>query len=314
LAKTEAAFAGTAENVTLSGVTITEFANPAGITGAISGRGGRSWTIVGVTSTLNHARGVTLGPRSKILYSTLSNNGQLGIGGTPHNGLIDANEVSDNNQLGFSPEVEAGGIKLGAAVNAHVQGNFVTDNMGSGIWCDESCKGVVIENNYVDHNSTQGIFYEISYDGVIRDNVVTDNGYRKLDQGLYGANILVSSSGSSRNSQAGVVVSANMVAGGTNGIGVIQGDRSKWAAPFGPHIVKDVYVHDNEIRMEEGASGAADGTGTNLFTTRHNRFDYNVYYLGNLEGQYFRWMNGPRDKDEWGAFGQDPHGSFYSSQ
>ena len=75
--------------------------------------------------------------------------------------------------------------------------------------------------------------------------------------------------------------------GNYNGITLIDsGDRARSRpAPHGPHILQNVWVHGNTITGFTGQTGAfEDHHDPAIFTTNHNRFDANRYYVGSLTG------------------------------
>jgi parallel beta-helix repeat protein len=255
-----------------------------------------------------------MGSRTRVIGNLIVHNGQLGVGGVPVDSLIADNQVAYNNEpVTFAPSWEAGGIKFGAARNSVIRNNYVHDNGSSGIWCDVNSKDIVIAGNRVSHNLYQGILYEISYDAVIRNNVVTGNGSGRAGRSLYGANILISSSGSSQGSARGIDIHGNRVAAGRNGIGVIQQDRSRNVARFGPHVVTGVHVHDNVITMARGVTGAVNYQGTGPLTRQDVRFDDNTYYLATRHGHYFRWRGYSLRAVGWRGYRNDTSGRFRRS-
>jgi parallel beta-helix repeat protein len=306
------AFTSSESSITIKGFTVEKFANPAGgANAAVSATRGSGWTIADNLVRLNHGKGITGGYESRILDNTVVHNGQMGIGGSPNSGLIEGNEIAFNNDLGFITAWESGGLKIGGTKNIVIRNNYSHDNDGSGIWVDVASKDALIEGNRVIDNTHQGIFFEISYDSVIRNNVAQGNGFGRDIGGMYGSNIFVSSSGSSTGSNAGVEVYGNTVAGGANGIGIIQANRIGDKATFGPHRTQDVYVHDNDITLSAGAmTGGHDSTGTALYTSGNNRFENNTYHLASSTGTFFSWMNKPATKAQWVEYGNDNTGTF----
>jgi parallel beta-helix repeat protein len=176
----------------------------------------------------------------------------------------------------------------------------VHHNVGPGLWTDVDNINTVFEKNVVEDNTGTGIFHEISYDAIIRNNQVRRNGHSTCNW-LYGAGILVAHS-------SNVEVHGNTVEDNCNGIVGIQQDRG--AGPYGPHELKNLYVHDNTVRMPSGQSGIADGSGGNaVYTSRNNRFESNSYSI-RLGEPAFGWMNQAMTKAQWQAAGQDKAGTF----
>ena len=47
-----------------------------------------------------------------------------------------------------------------------------------------------------------------------------------------------------------------------------------------------------------------------IFTGWNNHFDYNTYYLGDVNGRNFQWNDQERTRSEWQGYGNDIHGTF----
>jgi parallel beta-helix repeat protein len=172
--------------------------------------------------------------------------------------------------------------------------NFVHHNHGNGIWLDINNVGYLVEGNRVEDNYGQGIFVEISYGGKILNNEVRRNGLERGGSWLYGAGILIAHS-------PDVEVAGNTVEDNANGIAGIQQDR-------GDHILENLWVHDNVVRMSRGRTGVGDATGSGAYS-RNNRFDRNTYVLAGT-AKYFTWNGGTLSDNEWRAAGQDVQGTF----
>ena len=228
-------------------------------------------------------------------------NGQLGIGGGDgHTDIqVEGNEIASNNQAGFDPLWEAGGTKFWATTNLVVRGNTVHHNLGPGLWTDTDNRGTLYENNIVEDNRGSGIFHEVSYAAVIRNNSLRRNGE---DSGVWsgGAGILISAS-------SDVEVYGNLVEDNANAIVGMQQNRG--SGPFGPYLVRNLYVHDNTLRMAVGLNGIIEDVGNSApFTSRNNRWQSNTYYLG-TNRSYFAWL-GIRTETEWQNYGNDTTGMF----
>jgi hypothetical protein len=91
----------------------------------------------------------------------------------------------------------------------------------------------------------------------------------------------------------------------------ICSDRAAEApAPYGAHVVRNVWVHDNRITMSTGqTTGAVQDVGdTAVYTTRHNRFEANTYYLTSLTEPHFSWNDTDLNWIQWRVVGNDPEG------
>ena len=298
---TERAFYGQTNNVTISGFTVEKYANPAQH-GAIDSRNdnrdstsGSNWLIIGNKVRLNHGVGIKAAHNARVVDNHIHSNGQLGIGVVGNNPLVEGNEIANNGLLGYEFDWERGGSKFAGTVGAVVRDNNVHDNIGRGLWADVNAYDTLFEGNVVVSNTHAGIFYEISYVATIRDNYIASNGY--ADQAwLWGGGIVIAGS-------PDVEIYNNTLVNNADGIAVLQQDRSSDAAQFGPHIIQNIYVHNNNITMTQGLNGVAQDMGDNaVFTSRNNRFADNVYDTGT--GNFFEWDNRQLNLDGWQAYGQ----------
>jgi len=304
LSVTEHAFLGDADDVAIRDLVIEKYATPAQL-GAVQaqvpgdGERGSGWTIEGVEIRFNHGAGLRTGDGTVVRNSFIHHNGQLGVavsGGTDV--LLEDTEIAWNNTAGFSWGWEAGGMKATRTLRLVVRGVYSHDNHGPGLWTDIDARDTLYEDNVVADNFGPGIYHEISYDAVIRGNQVFSNGLGSRDW-LFGAGILVAGS-------SNVEVHDNEVVDNGDGIAAIQQDRG--AGDYGPHVVENLWVHDNTISMSEGHTGVVQDVGNNAVFERNNRFDRNTYV--DVRGQMYAWMNDATDRRGWLAAGQDPNGTW----
>lgn len=296
---TRHAFGGTAQSVTVSGLILEKFANPAQA-GAVDGDRTAGWTVRDNEIRFNHGVGVRTGHRMRLLRNNIHRNGQMGIGGSGNDVLVEGNEIAYNNTAHFEAGWEAGGTKWVATRNLIVRGNNSHHNRGPGLWTDIDNIYTTYEDNVVDDNVGPGIFHEISYDAVIRRNMVRRNGY--------GFTIWMGGAGIEVAASSNVEVYGNTVIDNGNGIGAMQQNRGTGA--YGPWVVQNLWVHDNVITMNRGSTGLVQDIGDNsYFTSRNNRFTNNTYHLG-TNASPFAWMNQWLNESQWRSYGQDVTGTF----
>jgi parallel beta-helix repeat protein len=296
---TRHAFVGGGRHVTIRGLTIEKYANPAQ-NGAIHGNGTTGWVIENNVVRLNHGVGLRIGHEMVVRGNQFLSNGQLGVGGIGDNTLVENNEIAHNNTAGFNWEWEGGGSKWVRTRNLVVRGNYAHHNHGPGLWTDINNIHTLYEGNLVEDNHAAGIFHEISYDAVIRNNTVRRNGWGK-SVWLWGAGILVAAS-------PNVEVYGNTVEENADGIAAIQQNRG--SGMHGPYLVENLHVHGNTITMVSGQTGLAQDVGDlSLYTDRNNRFENNTYHLG-TRSLYFEWMGRAVTERDWRGFGNDSDGSF----
>jgi parallel beta-helix repeat protein len=300
------------DNVRIEGLVIQNYIPPKQ-RGAITAGRGRGddtsgWVIQNCEIAYNQVgSGIRTGTKTQVLNNKIHHNDLLGVnGGGGDSLLIEGNEISHNNYRNmYTWGWELGGAKFTNARWLTVRNNFVHHNEGPGLWTDANSIFVLYEGNRVEDNTGQGIFHEISYDAIIRNNVIARNGWARPFW-YYGSGIMV---GHSPN----VEVYGNTVQDNAHGIAGVQQDRSKWPALYGPHLLKNFYVHDNIVTTTTGrAAAVADMTGSNaIFSgTYRNRFKRNIYHL-NGQATPFAWRGSVQSIAGWQQAGQDRTGTFY---
>jgi len=309
---TRHAFYGTAKNVTIRGLLIEKYANPAqsgAIHGALdpAGPAGHGWVIEDCEVRLNHGEGIHIGPQGRVIHNNLHDNGEFGIAGSGSDILIDGNEIAYNNYAGFNYSWGAGGSKFVFTNGLIVRNNKVHDNEGPGLWTDIENVNVLYENNSTSHNKVAGIFHEISYDAVIRNNTVEEDGFNPKGNGpWWGAGIVISAS-------SNVEVVGNHVINCMNGIVGIQDERGSSKQRGTPYLIRNLYVHNNEITQGQGVAAAIvakPSLGSAPFTSLNNRFQNNVYRLADPKCKCYDWDGKRLNKDEWRSRGQDRDGQW----
>ena len=298
----------TVDDVTVENLVVEQAANEAQV-GAIENRQvepeetGSGWRILHNEVRLNHGVGIGFGDRTTVSGNVIRDQGQMGFGAWGSDSVVSNNEIASNGVAGYSSEWEAGGSKSYLTQDLVLSHNHVHDNRGPGLWADGGNSRTTYEYNLIVDNWGPGIQHEISYDAVIRHNVVTGNGLRSHKGWAWEAGIQIQSSGGVEL----IEVAHNVVSGNANGITLLDsGNRaSEYPAPYGPHVVQNVWVHDNVISMAEGQStGAVQDTGSpNVFTSGNNRFDDNTYRLGSLTGPHFLWGDEDVDWLHWTGSG-----------
>jgi parallel beta-helix repeat protein len=284
------AFRGNANNVTIRGLIIEKYANPAQ-SGAINGSG-TGWTISGNEVRYNWGGGINLKGGYRVVGNNVHHNRQIGLKGGGAGILIENNEIAFNNYRGdYDMSWEAGGTKFISTTDLVVRGNYVHDNHGHGLWSDGNNHGTLYENNTVINNYGSGIFHEISFGAVIRNNRVEGNAFPHSHGGIKVTN------------SEDVEIYGNVVKGNDGGIHAGQNDR-------GGYQLTNLWVHDNTISFSVGWSGLIVNSGGDVFYTgKNNRFDRNTYTLGG-EARPFFWMHDKRSAAEWRNYGLDSSGTI----
>lgn len=297
VSETDAAFSGAAVGVLISNLQIEKYANRAQL-GAIHGDDSLDWTIQHNTIQLNHATGLRLGNGMYVLNNKFDRNGQLGVGGLGDDIILEYNDITNNNIIGYSSGWEAGGTKFVRTDNLLIQRNYVYGNQGHGLWTDIDNSGARVQLNLVDSNRNTGIFHEISNGATFNYNISMNNStYRTI--WLYGAQILISTSPDS--TIFGNTVVVNELGG--NGIGIIQQDRGdEWRSA-------NNFIRDNKVLfMGAGVSGqsglVADYNVDDFYTNGNNVFEENTYIAADDTTPYWRGVDS-YTFPEFQALGQD---------
>jgi hypothetical protein len=292
------AFTGGAHSVTISNMTIEQYACVAQ-SGAINGAvGSLWWTIQGNEIRYNHGRGITSGNGMFISNNRVHHNGQLGMGGGGTNFTVQNNEISYNNYSGYSYYWEAGGLKFAGAHDVMIQYNYSHNNVGPGFWNDIASHFITYNANQASANVVAGIMTEISYNITISNNYIWNDGYNPDGSGIWwGAGILVSNS-------SNVSIYSNVVSNCMDGIGGILANRGN--GPDGqPYLLQNMTVTSNTVTQGAGkAAGIVlEGTGldNSVYTSSNNTFQNNTYNLSNRGGSYFYWLAGPVALNAWAA-------------
>jgi parallel beta-helix repeat protein len=296
---TARAFYGDRPDVTVSGLIIEKYANPAQH-GAIDNRfnnaddGADDWLVIGNEVRWNHGTGIKVGKNAVVQDNFVHHNGQHGLGAVGSGAIFDGNEVAYNGELRYEVDWERGGTKFAGTENIQLINNHVHHNNGPGLWADMNARHMLFANNTVVGNSKAGVYYEISYDAVIRDNYIEGNGFG-FDPWLWGGGIVISSS-------PNVEISGNTVVNNADGIGAVEQDRSRDPARYGPLRIENLYVHHNTVTMSQGSTGVAQDVGDKaVFQSRNNRFEHNTYHIG--AGNWFEWDNRQMSYSSWRGYG-----------
>jgi hypothetical protein len=303
------AFSSSGSAVTIRGLIIEKYANPAQW-GAIHDTG-KGWLIENNEVRLNHGIGIFINTEAVVHLNHIHHNGQLGIGGAGSDILLSGNQVAYNNTVNFDymgSDGEAGGIKVLKSRNLVIRNNFVHDNNGPGIWLDTDNVDWKVEGNRLSDNREAGILAEVSYSGIIRFNSL-ENERDEIDPlktGLWWqAGIMIESSGDAE-------VYGNTLIRCGNGIGIVSTERG--SGVLGPYVSKNISVYDNTIVLPEWtASGlVADVATQNIhaYSSWNNHFAGNRYMFLDTAAAHFAWYTGGTtyrniSLREWQQAGQD---------
>ncbi len=289
LGTTRKAFSGDAHDVTIRGLIVEKYAQPAG-EAAIDGKNADNWVVDQNEVRWNHGVGIRAGNGWKVLNNKTHHNGDCGMGGNGKDILVEGNEMYKNNYAGYWPGWEAGGAKFVLTENLVIRNNFSHDNIGPGLWTDINNKNTLYEGNRTTNN-TEGIFHEISFKAIIRNNTIWNDGNNTYGHHDGDAGILI---GESRD----VEVYGNTVTNCRAGILGRQLNRNQDAQQYHmpePYQIHNLYVHDNVITQDAGVAlgilKPAPHMSDDVFSRWNNRFENNTVKLGDPNAKAVMWNN-----------------------
>ncbi|MBB5979199.1 right-handed parallel beta-helix repeat-containing protein [Kribbella solani] len=301
MSKTQTAIDKTADNVTVTGLTVEHFASRPQA-GAV--QAGRGWTVTANEVRWNHAVGIMVieGDDAEVSRNTVADNGQLGIGQYKSAGVrITANLVTRNNTDGFwIADWESGGIKSTRS-SGEVSGNDIIANRGIGMWSDIAEYDRRITGNRIRDNAADGIRYEISYQALIDQNVVEHNGF---GTGRGSGGSLWDGGGINVNTSSGVQVRGNLVKDNRNALSIQS--RTRGEGPRGTYVLRDVLVEGNQFVMTDATStlGVVENKGSptqpGAITFRRNS-----YTVSGSPADRFSYRGKTMSWSEWQQSGFD---------
>jgi Right handed beta helix region len=295
------AFSGPASNVTIQDLVIEKYASIAGY-GAVAGQGSSGWVISNSELCLNHGMGLRVGSSMQVLDNKFHDNGQMGLGGSGSNIVVDSNEIYRNNYAGYDWGWEAGGTKFTFTTGLVVRNNFVHNNDGPGLWTDIDNQDTLYEGNRTSENKVAGIIHEISYHAVIENNLIENDGYSPNGTSFwYGGGILVSNS-------SDVEIYSNTVTDCMNGIGGIQADRGTDPNTGLPYTLQNLNIHNNIITQQTGDAAGIVKASTfddSVYTSWGNHLQDNTYNLSDLTYLYFYWLDQNWTFTQWQTYASE---------
>ncbi|SEP49562.1 Right handed beta helix region [Rhodospirillales bacterium URHD0017] len=275
------AFSGPAQDVTIQGFIIEQYASIAQ-QGAIhalweptQAELSSGWQVLGNDIRFNSGAGVRFGNKMRLTGNRVYMNGQIGIRGSGTGIVVDSNEIFANNTLGYLYSWEAGATKFELTDSLTVRNNCVHDNLGNGIWTDGENRNSTIGDNWSVRNRGVGIFHEISGRAAIERNTVAFNG--SPGETPWNSQILVSGSIDTVVQGNRVEVSANS----GNAIFVVEEGRKKWNMvhlhDYPTYVSRRNVVTGNHVTFyrSTGVSGFQSNGGRVGDLVDNNRFEGN---------------------------------------
>jgi parallel beta-helix repeat protein len=168
-----------ADNIVVRGIGIRRYSPSVPDMGAVTvERGGITVENVAIhdsSTTALHAGSSTVA-NVTLRNLHLARSGMLGMSGAYADGIVLDQVLSeDNNVEHFNSAPVSGGVKIARTRGITVKNSIVRNNLGPGLWFDESSYDVNVLNNEVVNNGKHGISLEISSKAKVQGNIVSDN-------------------------------------------------------------------------------------------------------------------------------------------
>jgi hypothetical protein len=315
MSRTQTAFASSAANVLLDGITFQRFANRAQ-TGMVEARG-PGWEIRNCIVQDSHGWGAgSRGAAGAYWHDNVfRRNGQLGLGVPSSNAVSDTrivgNEFTGNNTDGFyQNDWESGACKVTRG-GGTFSGNNVHGERGVGFWADVFASGWKVDGNTFTDCPNGAVRYEISANGRITNNTIvcgsTAVGARAQGtSGWYGP---LGMSAININTAQDVVVSGNRISGSAviNGIcaqvSTRLGQATGWTGKYAQVTQGNVVVTDNDVTETFTTPSAGfpniaaglilrSGVAASYLSAASASFDRNTYRVPAATDKRFVWTTG----------------------
>ena len=266
------------KNVTIQNLVIEHYDPPIQY-GAI--QAGIGWNMINNEVRDNYALGISVenAGNNKIIGNYVHDNGEMGMGGTGPNILVQGNDIAHNGGWsGIDPGFEGGGFKFGDTNGLVVKDNYSHDNIGPGMWTDTNNINTTYQNNVVVNNTMGGIFHEQSYAAIITGNVIENNGAGMPELAL------TDSQGSD--------IYNNKIDSTNSGYGLMLWEDVRAGNPgsFGPYQTINNHIHDNIFvdQNQGGVIGGSTGYDQNGVPAASNTWDNNQFYMTD-NSHRFQW-------------------------
>lgn len=135
-------------------------------------------TIENSTFVWNGIHGILLRKAENAVLrgNIVSYNGMNGVRGSwANNVLLENNTISYNNIEHFRKNWSGAGMKVINTHGAVWRNNLFENNVGNGIWADESTYNSTIQNNTIRNNEQIGVMLELSHKAIVSGNTISNS-------------------------------------------------------------------------------------------------------------------------------------------
>ena len=170
------AFSLQASGTVLRGIGVERYATSLPQFGAITVEAAHV-TIEDLTVEDNATTGIFVAAAHCIVRdTTLDDNGMIGLSANYANGLTVSRVIADgNNVQTFNQAPVAGGFKITGSRGIVVRNSQFDDNLGTGLWFDESDYDATVTSDSMSDNSSYGLTMEISAKFIVANDVILNN-------------------------------------------------------------------------------------------------------------------------------------------
>lgn len=257
----------------LRGFGVRRFAPSVPDFGAIKFYGASGSRLENMVITQNSTLGMKMDGESYSLDRvTVTDNGQLGVGVHSGKNLHVTNIlVTGNNAERFNGPPSAGGFKVTRSQASTVKDSIFKDNLGNGLWFDDSSRDVRVSRSHFTNNQRYGLVFELTSMATGANNVISGNGE---------AGMVVLDSDTIR-------LWNNAITGSYLPMRISDGPRTASINPLVTGVMKNIEVRNNFIgRARQGTSAqnwcalACITDDRRLVTAEQMNasFDGNVYF------------------------------------
>ena len=111
-----------------------------------------------------------LAAHARVRHVTTTGNGMLGVHANYADDLrLDAVRSTGNNVERFKYSPVSGGVKVTRSRKVAVTGGVFADNLGKGVWMDESVYDITLTGDRILRNADHGVSLELSAKAVVAD-------------------------------------------------------------------------------------------------------------------------------------------------
>jgi parallel beta-helix repeat protein len=164
-------------NSHVRGIGVLDYATPVDEFGTVQLNGSGD-SIENVVIMNSATAGLTVSaPNVTVRQVTIQGCGMLGVHAVyADNFTVIGLLAQNNNTEHFNQAPVSGGVKITRSRVVTIENGVFRNNLGPGVWVDESSYDLTLVGNRITGNTGHGVAYEISSVGILANNVVQNNG------------------------------------------------------------------------------------------------------------------------------------------